>query len=84
MSVGVKDYLDAIQIVERHGGAVQQRVIESPVWRVSRPDHPGDLAPVRLKTGSATLGQQVVEVPEAGFEVGGRIGVIALLTSWIK
>src|SRR5260370_3097815 len=70
MTVGVKHDVDVVGIVEGHRGAFQRGVIEVPVRRVSRPDHPRDVVPVRGETGSATLGQEVVEVPEAGFQVG--------------
>src|SRR6266516_6584234 len=70
MTVGVQHDVDVVGIVESPSGAFQRGVIEVPVRRVSRPDHPRDVAPVRGVTGSATLGQEVVEVPEAGFEVG--------------
>src|SRR5947209_7659841 len=70
MTVGVQHDLDVVGIVEGHRGAVQRGVIEGPVRRVACPDHPRDVAPVRGETGAATLGQEVVEVPETGFEVG--------------
>ena len=70
MTVGVQHDVDIVGIVEGHRGTFQRGVIEVPVRRVARPDHFGDFAPVGGETGSATLGQEVVEVPEAGFEVG--------------
>src|SRR5947209_10848742 len=70
MTVGVQHDVDVVGIGEGHRGAVQGGVIEVPVRRVARPDHPRDVAPVDGETGSATLSQEVVEVPEAGFEVG--------------
>jgi len=70
MTVGVKHDVDVVRIVKGRRGAVQGGVIEVPVRRVARPDHPRDVAPVGGETGSATLGQEVVEVPQASFEVG--------------
>ncbi len=70
MTVGVKHDVDVVRIVEGHRGAFQRCVIEVPVRRVAPPDHPRDVAPVRGETGAATLGQEVVEVPEAGLKVG--------------
>ena len=64
---------EALSVLHVEGscrGTFQRGVIEVPVRRVARPDHFGDFAPVGGETGSATLGQEVVEVPEAGFEVG--------------
>ncbi len=69
MTVGVQHDVDIVGIVEGHRGTFQRGVIEVPVRRVARPDHFGDFAPVGGETGSATLGQEVVEVPEAGFQV---------------
>src|SRR5258708_7624041 len=69
MTVGVKHDVDVVGIVEGHSGALQRGVIEVPVRRVARPDHLRDVAPVRGETGSATLGQEGVEGPQAGFEV---------------
>ncbi len=70
MTVGVKHDLDVVEIVEGHRSEVQRGVIEVPVGRVAPPDHPRDVASVGGETGSATLGQEGVEVPQAGFQVG--------------
>src|ERR1700712_2996341 len=70
MSVGVEDDLDVVRVVEGGCGALKRWFVELPAWGVPGPDHFRDIAPVRGEAGSAAFGQEVVEVPEAGFEVG--------------
>lgn len=83
MAVGVKHHVDVVRIVEGRSGSFQSGIVELPFRQLSCPDHPCDFASVRCETSSTTLSQEIVEVPQASFEIG-PIGSIALLMSWMR
>src|SRR3954468_18780609 len=68
--VGVQHHLDVVRVVESLGGTVQDVVPEGPRRRVAGPDHLGDVTTVRGEAGAAALGEEVVEVPEPGLQLG--------------
>ena len=83
MAVGVENDVDVVGVVEGEGCVGQDRFGEPPVRRVPGPDDPRDLSAVRGQARAATLGEEVVEVPETRLELG-SMGVMASAMSWIR
>ena len=83
MAIGMDHHVDIVGVVERRRRALERRVVETPGWRVARPDHPGDAAPIGRQSCAAALCLEIVLVPEAGSIFAG-IGVIARAMSWMR
>ena len=60
---------DMIRVVEGGGGAIEQSVIEAPLWRRGLPNELGEVVPVFLIAGAAAFSGEIELIPPLEFRL---------------